>query len=310
MEEVTQGLGVEYLLLLGGPFAALIAAKQIYATKAADGEIQKMKSIDTSLKDVLVDDRGRADLVDLQYLLFNFVALAFFFASFAAAKNVLPTLPEGLVALTSASALAYVGKKAVDKNRPLISSVALAEGAGTPTVGDVVRIRGQNFMPAGAEKVEYLMNVNVRFDTVTAPVPAEILGPDGRARVTDPTVTNTDILVPVPPMDLTTERVVSIVVTTAAGIETDPAYQLAIAPKTLTPQFPMTITPAKPFRMTIPNLPIGTLVQVEIGGFTQDATIGSDQTITLTAPTGLKGTSAVKLKAKGSYETTRLVPVK
>ena len=311
LAEVTNGLSVEYLVLLGGPFAALIAAKQIYATKAADGDVQKVNTVQTSLKDVLVDDRGRADLVDVQYLLFNFVALAYFFVSFAHDSAKLPSLPEGLVALTSTSALAYVGKKAVDKSRPVISNVVLAEGTGTPSVGDVVRIRGLNFVPAGAEGEEYLRMVSVLFDAVKTPVaPA---GPDparpGQPQaLADANVTATEILVAVPPLELTALRSVRVVVVTAAGVETE-AYPLFLAPKTIDARFPDEITSGKPLSVAVLNLPAGTPVEVEIGGAVQDTTLLPDGTVTVVAPAGLTGTQAVIVRAPGCAELKRLMTV-
>ena len=310
LAKVTNGLGVEYLLLLGGPFAALIAAKQIYATKGAAGDIQKIKTVDTSLKDVLADDRGRADLVDLQYLLFNFVALAFFFVAFARDSATLPSLPDGLVALTSTAALAYIGKKAVDNNRPAISSVALADGTGTPTIGDMVRIRGRNFVPAGAEAEGYLGLISVRFDTVKTPVaPAKAVAADpGQPQpLAEANVTATEILVAVPPMDLTAQRSVSVVVITAAGVETEPPYPLYLAPKVMDARFPETITAQKLFSFRLLNVPVGTLVQVEIGTVAQNATVMPDNAVSVVAPAGLSGTTTVILRATGYSETKRLV---
>lgn len=307
---VTNGLGIEYLLLLGGPFAALIAAKQIYATKAQEGELQKIKTVDTSLTDVLTDDRGRADLVDLQYLLFNFVALAYFFVTFAESSAVLPTLPEGLIALTSTAALAYIGKKAVDRNKPVISSIALAAGTGTPTVGDLLRIRGLNFVPAGAEAEEYLRLVRVRFDKVETPVTpasAKAAKPGQPQLLAEANVTATEILVAVPPMELPSQRSVAVVVITAAGAETD-SYQLYLAPKTINATFPDSITAGKIFRIGL-DMPVGTPTHVEINSIAQSAVVLADKAISVVAPSGLSGTPTVALRADGYAEVKRLVAV-
>ena len=101
----------EYLLLLGGPFAAAVLAKGIMTTKVENGTITKPeapteKSAVTGFREVISDDGGNVDLVDFQYFLFNLVALSFFLVAFLPNLGEgLPELPQFLVGLTSTSAL-------------------------------------------------------------------------------------------------------------------------------------------------------------------------------------------------------------
>jgi hypothetical protein len=134
----------EYLLLLGGPFAAAVLAKGIVTNKVENGDLTKTTAADdraptAGVQDIISDDSGNTDLVDLQYFLFNLVALTFFFATFVPhLADGFPNLPDFLVALTSASALTYVTKKAVEKQSPQITNVIPS----TVMPGDTITIRG------------------------------------------------------------------------------------------------------------------------------------------------------------------------
>ena len=100
------GVQQEYLILLGGPFAAAIASKAIVSTKSETGAVQKTDASAVAgpvkgLGEVVSDDEGNTDLVDLQYFLFNLVTLVFFFGAFAFHLDEgLPKLPGLLVGLT------------------------------------------------------------------------------------------------------------------------------------------------------------------------------------------------------------------
>lgn len=134
----------EYLLLLGGPFAAAVLAKGIVTNKVQNGDLTKTtaatdRPLTSGIQDIISDDSGNTDLVDLQYLLFNLVALTFFFASFIPdLANGFPTMPDFLIGLTSASALTYVTKKAVEKQSPAITNVVPS----TVLPLDTITIRG------------------------------------------------------------------------------------------------------------------------------------------------------------------------
>jgi len=244
----TVNLDADYLLLLGGPFAALVAAKSLTAAKSAAGDLQQVSTEQARVTDVLSNDDGRTDLVDSQYLFFNFVALVAFLALFALEPKEFPDLPDGLVMLTSASALTYVANKAVAKNAPGILSITRDTGEGLPRVGEVIRIHGFNFIPPGGATEESLTRVRVRFSGVETPVapppvhdnePAvqasaapeadEPNTPRRGAALYVDNVTATDLRVKIPEMpEFQLPATVEVTVVTAAGVETAPPYRLTI----------------------------------------------------------------------------------
>ncbi|TCO54337.1 IPT/TIG domain-containing protein [Actinocrispum wychmicini] len=134
----------QYLLLLGGPFAALVAAKGIVTSRLANGTLQKSEGASPRAVDLVVNDRGSTDLVDLQFVLFNLVALLWAGAHFFQHQTEgLPVLPAGMVALTSVSALTYIGNKAVQSSTPYILSLTPPSAK----VGDIVQITGTRLLP-------------------------------------------------------------------------------------------------------------------------------------------------------------------
>ena len=146
--EGEDGLPEAYLVLLGGPFAAAVAAKAIVTSKVESGDVNKTEgeeqgTIRSRIKEAVSDDDGNADLVDTQYLLFNVVALLFFVVVFLAApREGLPELPDALVALTGVGALTYVTNKAVQRSAPELTSV-------TPAVvrpDEALTVRGRNLL--------------------------------------------------------------------------------------------------------------------------------------------------------------------
>jgi len=151
----------QYLLLLGIPIVGAAGASVIATQKLEGGQIAKLPVEDTAapsndapgplagLGQVISDDQGRGDVGDFQYFIFNIVGLVYFFVTLVAdPKTILPVLPDTLVALTGASALAYLTKKGVASDTPLLNSV-------TPTrvaPGEEIQLSGQHFTttPAGA----------------------------------------------------------------------------------------------------------------------------------------------------------------
>jgi hypothetical protein len=119
-----------YLILLGGPFAAMVLAQGITSTKVENESVAKTNSeepttaVGEGLSQVISNDVGETDIVDLQYFLFNLLALGYFLGSFVPnLADGLPKLPELLVALTGASAATYVAKKATDREKPSVTAV-------------------------------------------------------------------------------------------------------------------------------------------------------------------------------------------
>lgn len=119
----------QYLLLLGGPFAAAVIAKAATQSKVADGTLVKAPEPEPSgaadgLREVISSDAGSTDVMDFQYFFFNVLALVVFAVSFIGdVRGGLPVLPWFLVGLTSTSALAYATKKSIERSRPQITGV-------------------------------------------------------------------------------------------------------------------------------------------------------------------------------------------
>ncbi len=137
-----------YFILLGGPFAAFVLAKGITASQVESGQVAKTQAVPTAnpaegLSQVISNDAGETDIVDLQYFLFNVLALVYFLGSFVPNPDGgLPEVPEFLAALTGASALAYVGKKAVERERPTITAVLPT----TPRTGRKLDVWGRSLV--------------------------------------------------------------------------------------------------------------------------------------------------------------------
>jgi uncharacterized membrane protein YdcZ (DUF606 family) len=113
----------DYAILFGGPLGAAILAKQIRVSqenqRLADGTAGAVSTQTRGVADIVVDAEGDPDLGDLQYVLFNIVALVFVIGSIVThPTHGLPNIPDVLLALTSVSAVGYVGKKAVSAVKP------------------------------------------------------------------------------------------------------------------------------------------------------------------------------------------------
>lgn len=141
----------QYLILLGGYFAAAVLAKGIKTNKVNEGEAQVTPTEEVpgpveGIKELVSDDAGKGDVGDAQFFLFNLLALTVFFATFIPAlEEGLPELPTFLVGLTSLSALAYVGKKATESSTPKIVSVVPSKARH----GNTIRIEG-SYLAASA----------------------------------------------------------------------------------------------------------------------------------------------------------------
>ena len=139
----TASLDPRYLLLIGFPAGAAVSAKAITTGQINNGASSKTtisakgKSLTTAISEIVSNDQGDLDLGDAQYFVFNLVALTAFFIAFFHNPVSLPVLPDTLVGLTSASAAAYVAKKATSGAAPAppltLTAVSPQKGAaGTP----------------------------------------------------------------------------------------------------------------------------------------------------------------------------------
>jgi hypothetical protein len=121
------GLQTEYAVLIGGPIGAAILAKGIVNDQVSKGQSKPKKEDTEKAKpaDLISNDAGETDLGDLQYVLFNTVALTFLFGQYLSNPLLgLPDIPNVLVGLTSVSAVGYVGKKALPSAQRAITKVS------------------------------------------------------------------------------------------------------------------------------------------------------------------------------------------
>lgn len=163
----------QYLLLLGGPFAAAVLAKGVIQYKTENGSVQKVEPPPESSptpSQIYKADGGGGDLVDAQYLLFNLIALGYFVVQFES-TGALPMIPGPLLALTGGAAALYSANKAVASNAPSITSVAPR----TVRPGDTVTVFGVNFVPAGDDNAGRQVTATITGCTEAIPTvePAE-----------------------------------------------------------------------------------------------------------------------------------------
>jgi hypothetical protein len=136
----------QYTILLGLPLAAGVIAKGIVTGKVNSSSVQKEQASEAKASQAVTDDSGRADLVDIQYLVFNVIALTYVIGQFVK-SGVLPDVPPILLGLTSAAAGTYVLNKSLLENPPRITAVAPSP----VTLGGEFTIYGRNLLPGGAD---------------------------------------------------------------------------------------------------------------------------------------------------------------
>jgi hypothetical protein len=179
-----KGLDESYLVLLGLPLGTAVASKAITLTKVANGtQVKPPKEAGDStgaVQELVGDDNGETDLGDFQYLLFNFLALGYFLIQFLSHPSQgLPNLPDTLLGLTGVAAAAYVSKKGIYKEPPILLGVFPPSGR----PGDQIQVYGQKLVttpdagmvagaaPAGAANPA--LGVVVVIGGVSAPVVGE-----------------------------------------------------------------------------------------------------------------------------------------
>jgi hypothetical protein len=122
--QIKNGLQEEYLLLLGGPYAAALLAKYATVSQADTAGKPPAPVGEATPRQLIADDQGDTDLGDFQYLLFNLIALAFFLGKFIGHIDLgFPTLPPVLAGLVLTSAGGYSAKKLIQQARPTLTSV-------------------------------------------------------------------------------------------------------------------------------------------------------------------------------------------
>jgi hypothetical protein len=124
---IASGLSGGYLVLLGIPATAAVAAKAITQSKNDSGTMPKVtapgnQSISSRAAQIFSSDDNTADIGDFQYMVFNLVTAVYFVAQFVQPNGQgLPAIPNTLLGLTSVSAALYVGKKAATRTQPVIT---------------------------------------------------------------------------------------------------------------------------------------------------------------------------------------------
>jgi hypothetical protein len=120
-----KGLQEEYLLFLGGPYAAAVIAKY----QATNDQTRTPATPGSAgAKDLIAKDSGEADLGDFQYVLFNAIALLWYLGELIPhLHGGMPTLPDLLAGLALTSAGGYAAKKLVGQQMPTLTSVRPAD---------------------------------------------------------------------------------------------------------------------------------------------------------------------------------------
>jgi hypothetical protein len=137
-----------YFALLGGPYAAWVLARVTVSTRVSRNALQKPAGDGIPrLSDLVSGDDGNPDLFDVQYVMFNFIAMIFVVLAFThASQNGFPLIPPVLLLLTGGPAAVYITNKAFATNGPTIFAVS-------PTVAAVENsftVFGQNFLAGAA----------------------------------------------------------------------------------------------------------------------------------------------------------------
>ncbi len=200
-------LDPRYLLLLGFPAGAAVGAKAITTGQMASGTVSKnppgyqKKNLLTAVSEIVSNDQGDLDLGDTQYFIFNLVALTAFFIAFFHAPVALPVLPDTLVGLTSASATAYVAKKATTSRPVTITAVSPQKGGpgtevkifgsglglGSAAAGDGgspdVTLGGRLVPLAPGSRTDAVVRVTVPPGLPQGTVDVQVVAPDGRTAV-------------------------------------------------------------------------------------------------------------------------------
>lgn len=273
----------QYLLVLGGPFAAAVLAKGIVTYKFSNGTLTKttVGPDAATISQVLQNDARQTDLVDSQYFLFNLVAIVYFLVQIGR-DPVLPTMPAVLLAATSGAAALYVGYKAASSNKPVISSATPR----TARPGELLTIAGSNILGGGDPS-----QVQVQTDK------SGTLNVQGAA-------TDSQVKASLPPGASTGQQ--DLVIVSGAGNSSDPynIWVMADAPVIAGLDQPMVIAGQAITiygqwftSMSLPNVNRVTVL-FDAGNPTEgDITAGSDPTkpdsVTVPAPGSLKGSTKI-----------------
>jgi hypothetical protein len=181
---IASGLAGGYLILLGIPASAGVAAKAITQTKSDAGTVVKTKasqkqSIGSRVAQIFSADDQTTDVGDFQYMIFNLVTAVYFVAEFVRPSTQgLPTIPDTLLGLTSVSAALYVGKKAATRSQPKITGVfpsILRAGQAFTIIGNGLTVDPTQPLPTGLIDPEITINGGSALNVAVVPNAADRL---------------------------------------------------------------------------------------------------------------------------------------
>jgi hypothetical protein len=304
-----QALEPQYLLLLGIPVVGAAGANLITSAKVKNQELDKPAVEDPeattlgetpeqdppgplqALAEAVSDDQGRGDIGDFQYFMFNLVALAFFFvALFTSDTGELPKIPDTLVALTGASALAYLTKKGVVNDQPIINGVYPSRGSR----GDVIRVRGHHFLGASSANGVSAQTAGTRRRRQAVADPSKgvqvMIGGVLAEDVKCLSATTIEAVVPDAPVEL-----LQLTVVTAGGLEADPVDFDVVAPSvpTIDTVRPILLQPRETFKIAGSGFKHGSVPPtVDVGGERAEVLRHSSISIDVQLPDDVSGLTA------------------
>ncbi|MEV6577228.1 hypothetical protein AB0M92_03555 [Streptomyces sp. NPDC051582] len=160
-----------YLPLLGGPYVAMIGAKTVVGIRVENGTMAKPAPKPTGsgqrpLRELIANDSGRTDLVDLQYVALSAVTMLYVVLFFLAdVGGGLPRLPGEIWALTGAPAGAYLVNKMATRANPVITRVTVA--------GPALVVEGGGFGPEARVELDSTALPSV-YDPATGTLSAQL----------------------------------------------------------------------------------------------------------------------------------------
>lgn len=183
-----KSLDSTYLAAVFGPLAAALLSKGIITTRVNSRKtLQKPASLTgPSAMDLIADDQGRLDLLDIQYCIFTLVTAVYVLTHFCKEPGQgIVSIPNTLAVLAGLSAAVFTGNKTVGSNPAGLNTIL------TPNVyqGGKVAVTGANLTLGLTGKYGDPKNAQVWLANVEEPSPREI--PVRADRIEDDLVTFT-----------------------------------------------------------------------------------------------------------------------
>lgn len=150
---------------------ALIAAKTVVGIRVENGSMAKPAPKPTTsgqrpLRELIANDSGRTDLVDLQYVALSAVTMLYVVLFFVSdVGGGLPRLPAEIWALTGAPAGAYLVNKMATRANPVITCVTVA--------GTALVVEGGGFGPEARIEIDSTA-LAAEYDPATGTLAAQL----------------------------------------------------------------------------------------------------------------------------------------